>query len=128
MQAIDVAGLSPFIESLDEGIETQVGEGGDRLSGGQRQRVSIARALLKDPEILILDEATSAIDPYTEADIQRALSVAFRGKTVISIAHRLTTITSADHIYVLDDGSVIEEGTHHALYERDGAYRKLWGA
>ncbi len=115
-----------FIERLPQKIDTAVGERGVRLSGGQRQRLALARALLKDPAILVLDEATSAVDNETEAAIQRSLEKIAHGRTVIMIAHRLSTIVDADQIAVLDQGRVIERGTHAELVARGGAYAAQW--
>ncbi len=125
-QAAQLAGVTQFVTSLSAGYETKVGEGGIRLSGGERQRVSIARALLKNPKILILDEATSAVDAYTEAEIQKALKSFCQGRTVLIIAHRLNTIRHADQILVLEQGQVIEQGTHKDLLESQGLYAQLW--
>ena len=125
-KAAELAGVCLFVDHLSDGYLTKVGEGGTLLSGGERQRVSIARALLKNPKVLILDEATSAIDAYTESQIQRSLSQFCVGRTVLIIAHRLNTIRHADQIIVLDQSRVIERGTHQALIELEGAYAKLW--
>ena len=103
-----------------------VGEGGHRLSGGQRQRVAIARAVLKDAPLLILDEATSAVDNETEAALQRSIERISKGRTTIIIAHRLSTIRRADRILVLDDGEIAEEGVHEDLLKRDEIYARLW--
>ncbi len=115
-----------FIARLPAGYDTVIGERGQKLSGGQRQRLSIARALLKDPPILVLDEATSAVDNETEAAIQRSLATIARGRTVLVIAHRLSTIVHADRIHVLDAGRLAESGTHAELIERSGIYAGLW--
>jgi ATP-binding cassette, subfamily B, bacterial len=108
------------------GYDTPAGERGARLSGGQRQRVALARALLRDPAILVLDEATSALDPATEAGFNDALLAYAYGRTVISVTHRLAGIVRADVICVLDDGRVVEQGTHQQLLARNGAYAQLW--
>ena len=115
-----------FIESLPNGYNTIVGERGQKLSGGQRQRLSLARALLTDSPVLILDEATSAVDNETEAAIQRSLARIAHGRTMVVIAHRLSTIRNADKIYVIDRGTVAESGTHRSLLDHDGIYRSLW--
>ncbi len=115
-----------FIEALPDGLDTLVGEAGVRLSGGQRQRLSIARALLKDPPVLVLDEATSAVDNETEAAIQRSLQKISQSRTTIVIAHRLSTIVHADRIFVLDAGRVVESGVHAALAGAGGIYEALW--
>jgi ATP-binding cassette subfamily B protein len=115
-----------FIEALPEGLNTPVGERGVRLSGGQRQRLSLARALLKNPPILVLDEATSAVDNETEAAIQRSLKRIGHNRTVIMIAHRLSTIVDADSIAVIEGGKVLEQGTHRELLDQDGAYANQW--
>ena len=124
--AAKAAQIHDFISGLPDGYETQVGERGLKLSGGEKQRVGIARTLLKDPPILLLDEATSALDTETEASIQDALRLAGEGRTVITIAHRLSTIADADRIVVLQDGLVVEQGTHDDLLSRQGRYSALW--
>ena len=124
--AAKAAEAHDFILQLPQGYATIVGERGQKLSGGQRQRVSIARAVLKDPPVLILDEATSAVDNETEAAIQRSMQVITRGRTTLVVAHRLSTIVNADRIYVLDQGCVIETGSHTELLAHNGLYAVLW--
>ena len=125
-EAARIAEADDFIQRLPQGYETIVGERGQKLSGGQRQRVSIARAVLRDPPILILDEATSAVDNETEAAIQRSLARITEGRTTVVIAHRLSTIRHADRIYVLDGGRLIETGDHEELLDSNGVYAALW--
>lgn len=120
------AQIHTFIESLPEGYDTPVGERGLKLSGGEKQRVGIARTLLKDPAILLLDEATSALDTETEHDIQVALQRAGQGRTVVTIAHRLSTVADADQIIVLEKGNIVETGTHGDLLRKKGRYHDLW--
>ena len=120
------AQIHDFIESLPDGYDTTVGERGLKLSGGEKQRVGIARTLLKDPPILLLDEATSALDTETEQEIKDALKTAGQGRTVLTIAHRLSTVAEADQIIVLEKGQVIEHGSHDDLLTRDGRYATLW--
>lgn len=115
-----------FIMALPKGYDTLVGEGGSTLSGGEKQRISIARAILKDAPIVMLDEATASLDPENEWHIQQAIEELIRNRTVIVIAHRLQTIARADHIAVMDHGRVIQSGKHHELLERGGLYRNLW--
>ena len=124
--AAEAAEATEFIDKLPEGLDTIVGEQGQKLSGGQRQRLSIARAVLKDPAILILDEATSAVDNETEAAIQRSMAHISENRTTIVIAHRLSTIVNADQIHVLDQGRIVESGKHDALVSRSGIYANLW--
>ena len=120
------ASCHEFIMSLPDGYDTMVGEGGSTLSGGEKQRISIARALLKDAPIILLDEATASLDPENEVLIQSAISALVHDKTVIIVAHRLQSITNADQIVVLDDGQIIENGTHEALLQKGGMYARLW--
>jgi ATP-binding cassette subfamily B protein len=115
-----------FIQALPEGYDTLLGERGARLSGGEKQRLSIARAILKDAPVLLLDEATAFADPENEARIQEALSVLCAGRTVLVVAHRLSTIATADHIVVLDGGRVVDQGTHDVLLSRCTLYQRLW--
>lgn len=115
-----------FIMALPKGFDTMVGEGGCTLSGGEKQRISIARAMLKDAPVVLLDEATASLDPENEVEVQRAISELIAGRTVIVIAHRLKTIKDADNIVVMEDGKVAEQGTHDELICKDGLYKKLW--
>jgi len=125
-RAARLAEAHEFITELPRGYDTVVGERGQKLSGGQRQRLSIARAILKDPPVLVLDEATSAVDNETEASIQRSLELVGRDRTVIVIAHRLSTVRHADRIHVLEAGRVVESGTHDELVSSRGLYAALW--
>ncbi len=124
--AARAAQIHDFIQGLPEGYDTAVGERGLKLSGGEKQRVGIARTLLKNPPILLLDEATSALDTDTEQEIKDALRAAGQGRTVLTIAHRLSTIAEADRIVVLEQGEIVETGTHDALLAREGRYAQLW--
>lgn len=126
IDAAKIAEAHEFIAQLPDGYETIVGERGQKLSGGQRQRIAIARAVLKNPPILILDEATSAVDNETEAAIQRSLERITKNRTTIAIAHRLSTVRNADCIFVMDEGLVVESGQHEQLIENDGVYASLW--
>ncbi len=121
-----IAEAFDFIEALPKGWDTLVGEGGYRLSGGQRQRIAIARAILKDAPLLILDEATSAVDNETEAALQRSIAKISRDRTTMIVAHRLSTVRNANRILVFEDGSIIEHGTHDDLLDMDGKYAALW--
>ena len=126
IDAARAAEAHEFITRLPEGYDTVVGERGQKLSGGQRQRLSIARAVLKDPPVLILDEATSSVDNETEAAIQRSMKNIARGRTTLVIAHRLSTIVDADQIHVLDQGKIVEQGNHDSLIAAQGIYTTLW--
>lgn len=124
-QAAKIANAYDFIKESEEGFETNIGDRGSRLSGGQRQRVSIARAILKNPPILILDEATSALDTESERQVQDALEKLMKTRTTVAVAHRLSTIRNANMIYVLHEGKIVEQGKHEELIEKNGYYRKL---
>jgi subfamily B ATP-binding cassette protein MsbA len=125
IEAARVANAHDFIEALPQGYDTVIGDRGHTLSGGQRQRLTIARAILRDPQVLILDEATSNLDTESERLVQDALQHLMQGRTALVIAHRLSTVQHADRIVVLQEGRIVEEGPHAALMDRDGAYRKL---
>jgi len=124
--AIKLAHLKEFIESLPKGYETQVGERGLKLSGGEKQRVAIARTILKNPSILVFDEATSSLDSVSEAAVMSAIEEVSQGKSSIVIAHRLSTVVNADRILVMEHGKVIEQGNHHSLLAENGRYAQLW--
>jgi ATP-binding cassette subfamily B protein len=125
-RAARLASVHRFVTGLPEGYDTRVGERGLKLSGGEKQRIAIARTILKAPRILIFDEATSALDTHTEKEIQASLREVARDRTTLVIAHRLSTVIDADEILVLDDGRVVERGTHAALLERGGRYADMW--
>jgi ATP-binding cassette subfamily B protein len=125
-RAATLAHAAEFVEMLPNGYQTLVGERGVKLSGGQRQRIAIARAILKDAPILILDEATSSLDSESEALIQDALWTLLEGRTAIVIAHRLSTVKRMDELIVLDRGRIVERGRHEVLLARPGVYATLW--
>jgi ATP-binding cassette subfamily B protein len=125
-KVIHQAAVDEFLERLPQGLQTVVGERGVRLSGGQRQRIALARALLKNPPILVLDEATSSVDNETERAINVALEVVRKERTVLIVAHRLSTIRHADRIVVISEGQLVEEGHHDDLLEKNGVYASLW--
>ena len=122
------SGCYDFIMSLDKGFETVVGGSGAHLSGGERQRIAIARAMMKDAPIVILDEATAYTDPENEAIIQKSVAKLVAGKTLVVIAHRLSTVKDADRIYVIKDGLIDSSGTHEELLSANGLYSKMWEA
>lgn len=124
--AAKMANCYSFIMELPDGFDTMIGEGGSTLSGGEKQRISIARAILKDAPVVLLDEATASLDPENEAEIQQAISRLVKERTVVVIAHRLKTVVEADFIFVLEHGRIVEEGTHKQLLNRNGLYAKLW--
>ena len=125
VEAAKIANADEFIRNTEHGYETNIGDRGTKLSGGQRQRISIARAVLKNPPILILDEATSALDTESEKLVQDALSQVMQNRTSIVIAHRLSTVRNADEICVLHDGEIVERGKHEDLIQMNGVYKKL---
>ncbi len=124
--AARLASIHDFIMTLPQGYETRVGERGLKLSGGEKQRVAIARTVLKNPSVLVLDEATSALDIKTERDIQSALINVSRNRTTLVIAHRLSTIVTADEILVINEGQIVERGSHQDLLDASGSYAEMW--
>ena len=127
-EAAKKCGCHEFIMDLEKGYDTIVGSSGGHLSGGERQRISFARAMLKNADIIILDEATAYTDPENEAVIQKSVAKLVEGKTLIVIAHRLSTVKNADCIYVINDGSIAESGTHNELLKNGTLYSKMWAA
>ncbi len=125
IEAAKKARCHEFIMALPDGYDTVIGEGGSTLSGGEKQRISLARAILKDAPVIILDEATASIDPENEHLIQEAISELTRGKTIITIAHRLATIEEADQILVVEDGQIVQRGTHKELLQEKGRYQNF---
>ena len=125
-RVIELSAVDEFLDRLGQGLKTLVGERGVRLSGGQRQRIALARALLKNPPILILDEATSAVDNETERAISEALEKIHHRRTVLIVAHRLSTIRNADRIIVMENGRIVEDGVHTDLLASGGSYARLW--
>ena len=126
-EVLEMACAYDFVKKLPKGMETVVGEKGSGLSEGQAQRLAIARALLKNAPVLILDEATSALDTATEQKLHAAMSEFLQGRTTLIVAHRLSAVRQADHIFVFEDGGISEQGSHQELLEQDGLYRKLYG-
>ena len=120
------AGCHEWITSLENGYDTVIGESGSSVSGGERQRIAVARAILKDAPIILLDEATASLDIENESLVQQSINVLVKGKTIIIVAHHLNTIKNADKIVVIDDKKVVEEGTHTQLMEKKGLYSELW--
>jgi len=126
IQALRAAHAYDFVMALPQGLDTVIGEQGVRLSGGERQRLAIARALLKDPPILILDEATSSLDSESEREVQQALDRLIEGRTTLVIAHRLSTVRHARRLMVVDGGHIVETGSHDELLRLDGLYKRLY--
>lgn len=126
--ALEIAQLRQTIEALPDQLDTIIGRSGVRLSGGQRQRLAIARMILSDPKVVILDEATSSLDTETEAQLHHAMHTFLKGKTTLIIAHRLSAVRQADRVLVFDAGKIIDEGRHDELIQRDGLYKDLYGS
>ena len=126
VEAAKKACCHDFISALPQGYDTVIGEGGSTLSGGEKQRISIARAMLKDAPIILLDEATASVDPENEVHLQQAISALVKNKTLIVIAHRLSTIRDADQILVVDNGKIVEKGVHAELIQQKGIYQNFW--
>jgi len=126
MEAAKTVGAHEYIVKMPNGYNTEIGERGAGLSVGQKQLISFARALLRNPAIMVLDEATSSIDPYTDLLIRKAMKILFKDRTSIIIAHRLSTVRNADRIFVIDDGRIAEEGNHKQLMKKRGIYRHLY--
>jgi len=126
INAAKMADAHDFIMKMEDGYDTWIGTGGKGLSGGERQRISLARAILKKPKILILDEATSAVDTQTELHIQKALEMLSKGRTTFNIAHRLSTLRNADRLIVIENGNLVEMGTHSEIYALEGVYYRLY--
>ena len=124
-KAVKIADLEEVLKDLPNGIDTDIGEHGDKLSGGQKQRITIARALIRNPEILIFDEATSALDNVSEYHVQKAISACIKGRTTFIVAHRLSTIRDADRILVMENGACVESGTYEELMEKKGKFYEL---
>ena len=124
--AAQVANATSFIENTEEGFQSFVGERGGRLSGGEKQRISIARAVFKDPPILILDEATSALDSASELEVQKGIEKLLRGRTALVIAHRLSTIINSDRIIVMKGGQIVEQGKHEDLLKKNAEYARFY--
>ena len=125
--ALRIAQLDEIVAALPQGLDTIVGRFGMRLSGGQRQRLAIARMILRDPEIVILDEATSALDTATEQALHAELRCFLQNRTTIIVAHRLSAVRQADHVYVFEDGAICEQGNHQQLIQKNGLYARLYG-
>ena len=126
VKACRAAHATEFIEIMEEGYDTVIGERGYKLSGGQKQRLALARALLRNPDLLVLDEATSSLDSISEKAVQKALEEMHENRTILIVAHRLSTVLNADRIVVLDAGRVVEQGSHVELLARNGKFAQMW--